>query len=366
MRVPATARSMDQPTRVSFWIVAATLALVGWLHLGTPLLVALFSLFVLDRLRPLRNRWLAVSAFLLLLVAASYVVAHFVAQAVVALPAVAGKAIPSIIDYAQILGFELPFTDWASLKEVTLHAAREQAAYLAGFATVATRELVFVLVGIAVAVGLYLNPTLDIDRDVHPLRDNFYSHACEAVAERFRRFYASFRAVMGAQILISAINTALTSIFVFAVGLPNAAVVVGVTFLCGLVPVVGNLVSNTVITAIAFTVSPRMALLALAFLVVIHKLEYFLNGKIIGDRIRNPVWLTLLALLLGEKLMGIPGMILAPVVLHYVRAEGLRVRVERDAPRAAAMPVEVVLASPGPPGDAVAATAEPPLSRAAG
>ena len=352
---------MDQPTRVSFWIVAAALAVVGWLHLGTPLLVALFSLFVLDRLRPLRSRWLAVAAFLLLLVAASYVIGHFVAQAVVALPAVAAKAIPSIIDYAEILGFELPFTDWASLKQVTLDAAREQATYLAGFATVATRELVFVLVGIAVAVGLYLNPTLDIDRDVHPLRNNFYSHACEAVTERFRRFYESFRAVMGAQILISAINTVLTSIFVFAVGLPNAAVVIGVTFLCGLVPVVGNLVSNTVITAIAFTVSPRMALLALVFLVVIHKLEYFLNGKIIGDRIRNPVWLTLLALLLGEKLMGIPGMILAPVVLHYVRAEGLRVPVERDDRRVAATPVEVVLAAPG-----TAGSEPPPLSRVAG
>jgi len=58
--------------------------------------------------------------------------------------------------------------------------------------------------------------------------------------------------------------------------------------------------------------------------VLIHKLEYFLNSKIIGDRIKNPMWLTLVGLVLGEKLMGIPGMILAPVVLHYIKVEASR------------------------------------------
>jgi hypothetical protein len=50
-------------------------------------------------------------------------------------------------------------------------------------------------------------------------------------------------------------------------------------------------------------------------------LEYVLNSKIIGTRIHTSVWLTLLALLLGERLMGITGMVLAPVVLHYIRIE---------------------------------------------
>ena len=35
----------------------------------------------------------------------------------------------------------------------------------------------------------------------------------------------------------------------------------------------------------------------------------------------NPMWLTLLGLVIGEKLMGIPGMILAPVILHYIKVE---------------------------------------------
>lgn len=79
--------------------------------------------------------------------------------------------------------------------------------------------------------------------------------------------------------------------------------------------------SNTVIVFIGFLVSPKVAIGALVFLVVIHKLEYLLNSKIIGARIRNPIWLTLFGLIVGEKLMGVPGMILSPVVLNYLRVE---------------------------------------------
>jgi len=58
--------------------------------------------------------------------------------------------------------------------------------------------------------------------------------------------------------------------------------------------------------------------------VLIHKLEYFLNSQIIGSRIRQPMWLTLVGLIVGEYLMGIPGVILAPVVLHYIKVEASR------------------------------------------
>ena len=132
--------------------------------------------------------------------------------------------------------------------------------------------------------------------------------------------------------IISLINTSLTAIFVLMVGLPNAPLVIPITFICGLLPIVGNLVSNTIIVCLAFTVSLKVALLALIFLIAIHKLEYFLNSKIIGDRIRNPVWLTLLALIIGERLMGIPGMALAPVVLNYLRLELSKVEVPETHP----------------------------------
>jgi predicted PurR-regulated permease PerM len=111
-------------------------------------------------------------------------------------------------------------------------------------------------------------------------------------------------------------------------GLPHFVVAVGLTFLCGFIPVIGNLLSNTLVVALGFMVSPAKGLWALAFLIVIHKLGYFLNGKIIGAKIRTSIWLTLLALLAGERLMGITGMVLAPVVLHYIRIEASKIPVD--------------------------------------
>ena len=228
---------------------------------------------------------------------------------------------------------QLPFTDYDSLKDLAFDAVKSQVQYLgsvAHFAKGATTQFVFLVVGCVVAISVFFNARLELDRDAHAVQNNLYSLCCEEIAARFETFYRSFATVMGAQLIISAINTVLTTIFVVAVGLPYAVVVIGVTFLCGLLPVIGNLISNTIIVGIGFTLSPKMALAALVFLVAVHKLEYFLNSKIIGHRIRNPLWLTLLGLVLGERLMGIPGMILAPVVLNYLKLEAAKIRVKAD------------------------------------
>jgi predicted PurR-regulated permease PerM len=329
------ASALSRPALISYGLIAVMLLLVGWQHLGTPLLAVLFSYFVLSKLHAGRSKWLAVGLFVLVLLAAGYGLVHFINRSLVALPKVASTAIPSIIAYAEEHGVELPFTDYQSLKTLALESVKEQSHYVrnfANFARTATREFVFLIIGCVVAVSLFLNAQLEIDRGAQRIRNNLYSLCCDEIAARFGSFYESFATVMGAQIIISSINTALTSIFVLVVSLPHAGVVIGVTFLCGLLPVLGNLISNTVIVGIGFTISPQMALAALVFLVVIHKLEYFLNSKIIGDRIKNPVWLTLLALILGERLMGIPGMILAPVILHYLKAEASKIEVPPKPP----------------------------------
>jgi len=211
-----------------------------------------------------------------------------------------------------------------------VNALGEEANYLRNVANVAkatTTNVVFSILGIVAAASLFFKTGLDPHRSSHRVKNNLYSICCEQVARRFRDFYRSFETVMGAQITISLINTALTAIFLTVVHMPHAPLLIAVTFLCGLVPIVGNLLSNIIIVFVALTISLKLAISALVFLIVIHKLEYLLNSKIIGDRIRNPVWLTLIALILGERLMGIPGLILAPVVLNYLRVEMLTVEV---------------------------------------
>ncbi len=321
-----TRRTALSPSRISYLLMAGTFVAVGWLHLATLLLAALFSYLALSCLHfaRQRGRWLTVGLFSVLLAAAAYHLGYFVNLSVRALPEIADKAIPSILQWAKEYQIELPFSDYDSLKEQMLGTVTHELNFLGRFAHVArgaSTQVVYLAVGCVIAISIFLNPRLELADGAPPVTRNLYSLCCQEIATRFKLFYRSFALVMGAQIIISAINTIFTSIFVLAVHLPYAIVVVGVTFLCGLLPVVGNLVSNTIIVGIGFTVSPKTALVALIFLVVIHKLEYFLNSKIIGHRIRNPLWLTLLALVVGERLMGIPGMILAPVVLHYLKTE---------------------------------------------
>jgi predicted PurR-regulated permease PerM len=323
-----------KPARISYLFMVGTLVLVGCLHLATPLLVAFFAYLALSILHFRRRvgKWLTVALFVVLVSAVTYGLGFFVNQSLRALPEIADKAIPSVIQWAQHNQIELPFTDYDSLKDLALDTVKSQVRYLgnvARFARGATAQFIFVLVGCVVAICIFLNPRLELNRERYAVHDNLYSLCCDQIAIRFAVLYQSFATVIGAQIVISAINTVFTTIFVLAVGLPHAVVVIGATFLCGLIPVLGNLVSNTIIVGIGFTVSPKMALTALVFLVVIHKLEYFLNSKIIGQRIRNPLWLTLLALVLGEKLLGLPGMVLAPVVLNYIRVEASRIEVKR-------------------------------------
>jgi predicted PurR-regulated permease PerM len=322
---------MITPTRVSYAVLAATIILAGFLNLGGPLLVLLFSYFALRQLYYLtRRKWIALALFVVVVAAVVAVGAFLTRAAILALPDVADTSIPSASAWAQKRQIELPFTDFESLRQSVVNALGQETHYLrnvADFAKSAASTLVFSILAIVAAGSLFFKTGLDPYRGTHRVKNNLYSICCDKVSTRFRDFYRSFATVMGAQITISLINTALTAIFLLAAQMPHAPLLIATTLLCGLVPIAGNLVSNTVIVFVALTVSLKLAIFGLVFLVVIHKLEYFLNSKIIGDRIRNPVWLTLIALILGERLMGIPGLILAPVVLNYLRVEMLTVEV---------------------------------------
>ncbi len=324
---------MSASTRVSYGVLAFTIILAGFLHLGAPLLVVLFSYFALRQLYYLTKRkWVALVLFIVVVTGIAAAAVYFTRAIILALPDVAETSIPSASAWAQRRQIELPFTDFESLRTVVIDTLKEEAHYLqdvAHFARSTSVALVFSILGIIAAVSLFLKTGLDPYRGTHAVKNNLYSISCDEVSTRFRDFYRSFATVMGAQITISLINTALTGLFVVIVRMPHAPLLIAITFLCGLVPIVGNLVSNTIIVFIALTISLKLAIGALVFLVLIHKLEYFLNSKIIGSRIRNPVWLTLISLIIGERLMGIPGLILAPVVLNYLRVEMLKIEVPR-------------------------------------
>jgi predicted PurR-regulated permease PerM len=209
-----------------------------------------------------------------------------------------------------------------SASDLRLTAAdwlRDHADSLKIFGHETLRTLAHMLIGMVVGAILSLREVLPGETAERPL--------AAALIARIERFGDAFRRVVFAQVRISLINTFLTWIYLGvalpALGykLPYITTLITITFLAGLLPVVGNLISNTVLVAVSLTHSFWLAISSLVFLIVIHKLEYFLNAHIIATRIRASAWELLLAMLVMEATFGFRGLIAAPVFYAYLKDE---------------------------------------------
>jgi predicted PurR-regulated permease PerM len=181
------------------------------------------------------------------------------------------------------------------------------------------RLLVHLLLGVVVGLLVFFEPAAGGGSSDRPLS--------RALHARVDRFAEAFQSILFAQVEISGINTALTALLQFAVQplfgvhLPFRGTLVALTFVAGLVPIAGNLVSNAVIVLVSLGISPWAAAGALAFLVLVHKAEYFLNARIVGGRIGASAWEILLAIVAFEVAFGAAGVVLAPVVYAWVKRE---------------------------------------------
>ncbi len=149
----------------------------------------------------------------------------------------------------------------------------------------------------------------------------------QALGMRLQLFGDSFRQIVAAQIWIAAFNTALTALFLtfllplWSERLPYTAALITLTFVAGLVPIVGNLLCNIVITLVALSVSPQAAVACLGFLVLIHKAEYVINAKVVGRRTHMAVWELLCVMFVAEAVFGPAGLVAAPLLYAYLKKE---------------------------------------------
>jgi predicted PurR-regulated permease PerM len=148
-----------------------------------------------------------------------------------------------------------------------------------------------------------------------------------AVGLRVHRLWTAFRKILFAQAKISTINTLLTGVYLW-IALPlsgthltHSSLLVIATFFLGFLPVVGNLLSNAAIVLLSFAVSVNVAASSLLFLVAVHKLEYFLNARIVGTEVDCKAWELLCVMLLGETLFGVNGVIAAPILYSWAKCE---------------------------------------------
>jgi predicted PurR-regulated permease PerM len=204
------------------------------------------------------------------------------------------------------------------LKVATSGWLRSHAGDLTSLGGGLTRALAHALVGMIIGGLVALHQARPSGRSAPLTR---------ALGERMLRFGGAFRRIVFAQVRISALNTALTAIYLLVllplggIHLPLVKTMIVVTFVAGLLPVIGNLISNTVIVTLSLSHSLSAAVGSLVFLVVIHKLEYFVNARIVGTEIRASAWEILVAMLVMEAGFGITGVVAAPIYYAYLKNE---------------------------------------------
>jgi predicted PurR-regulated permease PerM len=314
---------MTTAAKISYALTALLLLGIMVFRMGHVVLAALFTFMLMEiiyrgvkRLVPGRaGRWIAALGFVFAAVITIVVFMRFIRQTLLALPNIVEVALPQLMDLAQKYGMDLPFDNFQDLREFVNSKILGNALVITKASTLLTREVFHMAIGVMGAVLFF------VGGKAPRYEANLFDAVRKETNLRIRRFVFSFEKVFGAQVVISAINTLLTAVFLYTASMPHFAFLTTMTFMVGIIPILGNVITNTVIAITALGISLKLSVLALLFLVFVHKLEYFLNSKIMGSSVNLPMWQMLIAILIGNTVMGVPGIMLAPALLHYIKSE---------------------------------------------
>lgn len=310
-------------TKISYSAMALLLLAVLLFDMGHVVLAALFALMFMEtflrvakrRVPEAVARWIAALGLIITTAVIAIVFLRFTKQILLTLPEIVEVALPQVMALAQKYGLELPFANYQDLRGFVNDKLLVNALWITKASTLLTKEVFHMAIGVAAAVVFFVGgktPEYEITL-FGAVRKETHLRVC--------KFMFSFEKIFGAQIIISFINTILTALFLYFMAMPHFAFLTTMTFLIGIMPIVGNIITNTVIVITALGVSVNAALLALAFLILIHTLEHFLNSRIMGASVNLPMWQMLIAILIGNTIIGIPGIMLAPAILHYIKSE---------------------------------------------
>jgi predicted PurR-regulated permease PerM len=326
-----TAATTDELHLRSLLITALALLGVLWLHLLTSLLAGLGG-FVLYRwirsaTRDYAAPWKSRPLTLLLLILALGLLALALFEGFELLLSASSDGLARLLQLLadtldqiratapQWLASRLPDSA-AAMQEQLSSWLRSHAGDLQQWSRQALHILVDLIVGLAIGLMMGASATPQPTAALPRL-----------VRARLRQLVQAFSDVVAAQLRISLINTAITALYLLVVlpalnyHVPLATTLVVFTFFAALLPIAGNLLSNTAITLAALTASPLLGALSLGFLIVVHKLEYFLNARIVGDRIRVPAYGLLASMLVLEAAFGVAGVVAAPIYCAWLTRE---------------------------------------------
>lgn len=300
---------------VTYGLVELVLAARGVLVLiGLALFIAIGLEPAVARLTRRVPRWLAVT---LVVAGALVVVGGFVA---LALPPLIGEvstlahSVPTLLselrDHSSTLGrLNDRFHVQQRLQQVATAGTAER---LAG-GLVGAGQLVLSTTGSVLTVAvLSVYFLVEMPRIRHTLYRLFPARRRARAQVLGDEIFAKIGGFVVGNLITSAVAGLGTFLWLFAFGVPYPLLLALFVALMDLIPIVGSTVGGIVVSLVALTVSVSVAAATLGFYIAYRLLEdYLLVPRVMASTVNTPGAVTLVAVLLGGTLLGIPGALVA-------------------------------------------------------
>lgn len=152
------------------------------------------------------------------------------------------------------------------------------------------------------------------------LTSDMFSWLFEDIYFFGNKFVNTFGVVLEAQFFIALCNTALTTICLLFMHMPQILALALMVFILSLVPVAGVIISLIPLSMVGYSVGGIRDVICIIIMVIaIHALEsYVLNPKFMSSRTELPIFYTFVVLLVSEKLFGTWGLIVGVPIFTFL------------------------------------------------
>lgn len=142
---------------------------------------------------------------------------------------------------------------------------------------------------------------------------------------KVRRMVPEVTRVVSGYVVGQGINSTLFAVFTFiiftALDLPSPLVAAVIAFILDAIPIVGATLATIIFAILALTVSSTSAVVVVIACLIYQQFEnYVTSPRVFGRTLNISPFTSLISVLLGSKLMGIPGVLLGPSIAAMISA----------------------------------------------
>ncbi|HET9659639.1 MAG TPA: AI-2E family transporter [Thermomicrobiales bacterium] len=147
----------------------------------------------------------------------------------------------------------------------------------------------------------------------------------EGQEAKVRRMVPEVTRVVSGYVVGQGINSSLFAVFTFvvftALDLPSPLVAAVIAFILDAIPIVGATLATVIFAVLALTVSTSAALIVIVACLIYQQFEnYVTSPRVFGRTLNISPFTSLISVLVGSKLLGIPGVLLGPSVAAMISA----------------------------------------------